>query len=913
MRFPSRRGRVSPVAVSMLCCLVMVLAAWPALAERKADVNEKSDGLLVNFGQASNTVVDTYQAHFARGQELMQKGDLEGAACEFTECTRLFEPFVAARERYGDYRDQKTNEVYYQPKATALVNLGHAYRSMGRLDSAIKAYSDAVDIAPGYTHAHESLGRALTDQGQKYHLDRARLLNRGDMAADETEANMYRQAIAHLHVARTLEPDSASVRIALSNALRLWRYFDGAVAHARKATEIDPTNWEAHYALGRALMDWGQIQPAVESYTEAARLAAEVPPVKQAEIQNELGIALAGIGKFDEALAAHRKSTTLAPSNAQYQNNLGAMLRTTGKAGESVSVHQEAVTLNPFTTEYYMNLAASSRESGDLHSAVVAYRKALRLNPRDGECHHQLGLTLYRRSDPANAIARYGSAAAGEISDQMVASSLADIAMHFLGDRRLRLVDAMDPRCYEVVPRLLLRPYPWPTIKQHLVQQWKVLDNSPLYGDTRLRLQDTIIDFESLFPTTFNMSGQWNKVLQVTADGAAAAVPADLRPDIIRQAPADSPLGASLVTLAPEVRRTAVGAAAVLRQDDDLQDALAEVRWAASLPATTPATMAGILNNLGKIYSDMGEPGLALSTYNRALKYKEDIGEIHFNAGVALAELNKMDEAMVAWRRARQLNVQDSRLFTYLGIALLQRTELDMAYAEFRRAAEAHKDYGPAHYYVALVEALRQSASPITQMALENGRVTQPLLRPHYDARAEFIRTEALTRALEAFKQADTADPDRREIYYYVGVELALQDPAAAGVKGLDVIHSVAQGRGFVRDWAAVTNNLAACAAISGDLPKATSLLRIATWDEPHYALAHWNLGRVLMQQGQEAEGRQALATAERLSRQQGLAFWFKREPTAQAAPAPRMPWLACREYRFKTLLQAFDIPEPYL
>lgn len=910
MRLPSQFSRVSPLMPLVLGCLLMswaVAATW-AQAQTMAMSNERPEGWVVNFGQPSSTVPDTYSAHLRLGQDLMQRGDLEGAAREFLECMRLFQPYVAARERYGDYKDRHIMEIYYQPLATASVNLGHALRRMGRLDQAIELYTGAADIAPGYVAAHESLGRALVEKGVMRHerLDRM-YRGIGEVPPDETELNLYRSAVTHLHVARQLEPENAGVRIALSVALRRWGVLDSAIAQARQATQMDPRNPDAHHHLGMALMASGMGEGAVDAFRESARLASARPTTEQAQIQTHLGVALASVGDFDGAVSAHRRAVSLDPHNPVYQNNLGSMLRTTGKPSEALGSHIEAVLYDPGTTEFHLNAAAASREAGDLEGALVAYRRALRLNPKDAEIHHQYGLTLYQRSDPVNALEAYAAVQHTDISDAAVEAALADIALHFLSGRRVSMVDAMDPRCYEAIPRLLLRPTPWPTIKERLARQWMVLDEQPLYGDTRLQLQDMIVDFESIFPALFGDTGRWDRILRVVADGGVAAMPSELPDEIVRKAPERSPLAASVHVLAPEVKHAVLGAATVLRQADDFAEAKAELRWAARLDPRNPH----ILNNLGRIHLDARDTRRALDLFNRALRIAPDIAEVHFNAGVALAEMSKMGEATTAWQRALDLGVEDPRLLTYLGIAHLQNTELDHAYAMFRRAALMRDDHAPAHYYLGLLEALRQSASPITRALLHDARSRMPIGRAHYDVRAEFITTEALRSALEALRRADGLDSERREMYYYVGVELAIQDPALADVQGADVIHSVARGRGFMRDWAAVTNNIAVMEYLDGNLHRAETLLRLAVHDEPYYALPHWNLGRILMAANKEAEGKHHLATAIRLAERQGLEYYFnvKRTPPT-AAPMPRE---ACEEYRVKTLLEAFNIPAPVL
>lgn len=939
MSCASHHGRLLPLLGALLCVAV-VGAAGGAFAEGKGGANAKPDGWLVNYGQPSMSVPDSFWAHFGRGQELMLARDFEGAAGELLQCITLFEPYTGSREKRGNYTDTLALEAYFLPLARAAVNLGHSLEELGRVDTAIKLYTGAADVAPGFVPAHSSLGLALVRKAWARHMARvAASTGLAEVRADSQELDTYQAAVAHLHVARQLEPDNVDVRIGLAVALRRWGVVDGAVVHARKATELEPTSARAFYQLGLAQFAKGEIGPATEAFRTAVANAKDDPEPFQAELNNALGLALASGGQFKEALAAYRKAATLDPTNAAYANNVGAALRATGEPGEAASQHMAAAALDPGTIQYYLNAAAALRDSGDLSGAIENYREALRLSPRaletrhltrispagllgdlahglpvrayrEADLHDQFGVTLYQRSDLIPPIARLADARSEPPTRDDVMAALGSIAMHFARARRVNSVDAMDPRCYDVTPALAMRPNPWPALRTEMGKLWIQLSREPYYGPARVKLQAMLVDFAKIEPVVLKSAVVGERVIEVKASGADIALPLTLTGT--RGTPA------AAAELPDDVKQAVVSVAAALSRADDLREAIAELRWARSL---NPAS-ALIANNLGKALFDAGEVNAALAMYNVALARSADVAEAHFNRGVALVTLKRMDEAIMAWQHALDLGMQDPRLYTYLGLADMQRTEFAYANAMFKRALALKNDYAPANYYLGLLEALQKSASPLTARPLAASRYLTPLGKPDYDVRAEFITDTALTDARAALMNADRLDPDRKEMYYYVGVELGLQDPGLATVKGCDVIHCVAHGGGLIPDWAAVTNNVAVILTMEGNGARAEDLLRLAIMDQPAYALAHWNLGRVLLINGKEAEGRAELSKGQALAAQEHLPYFFRTEGTTPVtvagkpgvAPPPqeyagaRLPREAAQEVRLKTVLEVFGV-----
>ncbi len=911
MQAPTRPGTARLLAVSMLVGLVVALAGVPAAAEELANANARPDGWMLNFGQPTLTVPDTYVAHLERGKDLTLKGNHESAAAEYLECIRLFRPYVTSSRKPGTFRDSFSLDVYTLPLATASVNLGHTLKGMGRLDTAIDLYSGAADIAPGYVPAHESLGSAQIDKGWARRLQRFRDQSLGGtVLPDAEEINLYRSAVAHLHVARQLEPNNATVRLALSRGLRLWGVPDGALVQAQKAVELDPTNYLTHQALALALAARGEpstLKGAADAFKEAARLAADEPQANQAQLHDGLAMVLAAMGDEDGAVEAYRKACALAPTNAQYQNNLGAALQRTGKVAEARQALATAVSLEPGGTTYLANLATTSREDGDLDAAITTYQEAIRHAPDNARFHEQLGWTLYQRSNPDTAISQFMAVSAMEPTDDQVRQALATFALHFFRNERLNRVDAMDPRVYDATPRLVVSPDPQAALRDDLIRAWNVIEDRPLYGQARIELQHMLLDFDSLSPAVMGLTSDYIALLQANNPAATASVPLSLPASVLRQVTPGRDFDDSIKTLSPKVRRTVLGVAAMLQRADDSAEAISELRWAMRLNPDAETA-----NNLGKALFDAGDIHGALGMYDTSIAMAGDIAEVHFNRGVALGRLGDMNGAMAEWERALALNMRDVRLYTFLGIGYLQQAEFDYANAMLFRALEVDADFAPALYYNGLLQALRQSASPITLSALQRARLKTELGRPHYDVRAEFIKQDALGDALAELAKADAADPNRERWYYYTGIELALQDPELSANRGADVIHSVAGGYGLMPDWACVSSNIAVAKALAGQTDEAEQLLRTAVADEPNYALGHWNLGRVLMLNKREGEAKLELYKAAKLAREQGLSYYFQADDGAsprRALDAP-LPRIACEAMMDPTLAQSFYLED---
>ncbi|MCP4593965.1 MAG: tetratricopeptide repeat protein [bacterium] len=120
-----------------------------------------------------------------------------------------------------------------------------------RLDSAVSHYEEGLRLNPGYAWAHQHLGDVLVRQG------------RFAAASDR-----YRTALA-------LEPDSPArptVLLKLGRVRLMEGDFRRAAKRLRAALELRPGFAMAHSELGQALEGMGRLEEAVEEYSKAVRL-----------------------------------------------------------------------------------------------------------------------------------------------------------------------------------------------------------------------------------------------------------------------------------------------------------------------------------------------------------------------------------------------------------------------------------------------------------------------------------------------------------------------------------------------------------------------------------------------------------------------------------------------------------------
>ncbi len=171
---------------------------------------------------------------------------------------------------------------------------------------------------------------------------------------------------------------------------------------ARHALANDPADGLTSARLGAILLDRRAPQEAVE-YFQAATAARP----NLAELQNDLGNALAAADRVEEAEAALRTALLLNPNLAAIHNNLGNVLKQAGKPTAAIAAYRAALALEPTYAEAENNLAVTLQTIGDIEGALGHYGRVIELSPDFAAAHTHFGTAFAVQGRLAEAIAEH--------------------------------------------------------------------------------------------------------------------------------------------------------------------------------------------------------------------------------------------------------------------------------------------------------------------------------------------------------------------------------------------------------------------------------------------------------------------------------------------------------------------------
>ena len=135
------------------------------------------------------------------------------------------------------------------------------------------------------------------------------------------------------------------------------RHGAGQFAEAIRCYElilsINPALPDIQNNLGHALAALGRPAAAAAAFSRAIELKPDYP-----EALCNWGLALAELECFDEAESKYRKAIAIDPRFAGAYNNLGLLLKATGRLTEAQRAFEQAIALSPGDFSLYENLAA---------------------------------------------------------------------------------------------------------------------------------------------------------------------------------------------------------------------------------------------------------------------------------------------------------------------------------------------------------------------------------------------------------------------------------------------------------------------------------------------------------------------------------------------------------------------------
>ena len=176
--------------------------------------------------------------------------------------------------------------------------------------------------------------------------------------------------------------------------------------------------------------------------------------------------------------------------------------------------------------------------------------------------------------------------------------------------------------------------------------------------------------------------------------------------------------------------------------------------------------------NLGVVLKNLGRLNEAVDCYRRAITIKPDYAEAHSNLGNVLKECGQLDEAVVSYQRALSIWPDSAEAHNSLGTALKERGQLDEAVVSYRRAIKIKPQYAEAWINLGTVQQhLGQLAEAVASFR------TTVQLKPNF-AEGHFNLGNTLkylghfNKAAESFRRALEIKPDFAEVYSNLGIVL---------------------------------------------------------------------------------------------------------------------------------------------
>jgi tetratricopeptide (TPR) repeat protein len=199
------------------------------------------------------------------GTALFLSGDLQGAFARFEEVAQLAP---------GDGLDEPTAKANY--------SLGVVHSLNGNLDEGLRRLTAAVRYSPNYLEARLMLGQALRASGR------------------------FERSLAEYNEAVRLAPRNPDARFGYALALVQLRRYAEARSWLEEAVRVLPEHPELAHALARILA-----AAPDDRARDGARALTLVQSVERAmgktlDVGETLAMALAEVGRFDEALGVQR-------------------------------------------------------------------------------------------------------------------------------------------------------------------------------------------------------------------------------------------------------------------------------------------------------------------------------------------------------------------------------------------------------------------------------------------------------------------------------------------------------------------------------------------------------------------------------------------------------------------------------
>ena len=235
---------------------------------------------------------------------------------------------------------------------------------------------------------------------QAYQLGKQQMSNRTTATLSEAER--------HFRAAISSDPKFALAWAGLADTLALQTFYNSrprvpglseAEGAAARALELDPNLAEAWASAGNIALNRLQFEAAEAKLRRAIAINPNYPPA-----HHWLSMALADLGRRNEALAAAEHAVVLDPLSAIINTWLGDARASVGRFDEALAAYRQAIEINPgMAAPYWTTGNVHAYGLGRFDTAAAWYETAVTVDPGDTETPASVALVYWDLGDDGEA------------------------------------------------------------------------------------------------------------------------------------------------------------------------------------------------------------------------------------------------------------------------------------------------------------------------------------------------------------------------------------------------------------------------------------------------------------------------------------------------------------------------------
>lgn len=217
-----------------------------------------------------------------------------------------------------------------------------------------------------------------------------------------------------------------------------------------------PKYFDAILALGIVYLQREQFRPAEKQFL----LACKIDP-NNSPLQNNLGNALLGLDRPQDALAAYDRALALNPQNIEAHYNRGNILAALKRFEQAVESYDRSIALNPNNAQVHSNRGSALASLSRIEAALASFDRAIKLDPNFAQAYANRGGAYAQLKQYDKALADYEQAFACDPRLDFVASNIFAMKMHVC---QWDGYGAAYPRILDGIRRGTLKAEPFPAL-----------------------------------------------------------------------------------------------------------------------------------------------------------------------------------------------------------------------------------------------------------------------------------------------------------------------------------------------------------------------------------------------------------------------------------------------------------------